>query len=181
MRKSTSLPLSLLALVAACLVPSVVHADVYKCKGADGKIAFTDRPCPTGTAGEMVMLRGERSSAPDGNSITRDCVVRARRIWALQSREVGGSLTNDESGELRNARMELDSACTLRLAASELAYRCTQKQSELTAATAAAADPAQQSRFVRVQEDYNKQCGDNAIDDDIRSHLRPSREPRREQ
>lgn len=174
-------PTTLLLLAAALTAAPAAFADVYKCRQPDGKIAFTDRPCPSGSAGEMVMLRGDKSSAPDGAAITRECVASARRIWALQSREVGGSLTPDEGSELRVARNALDQSCTLRLAASELAYRCNAKQAELTSATAAAADPAQQSRLVRVQEEYNKQCGDNAIDDDIRAHLRPSREPRREQ
>ncbi len=42
--------------VAACLntVPSTAEAQVYRCKGPDGRVSLGDRPCPEGVSGEAL-------------------------------------------------------------------------------------------------------------------------------
>lgn len=47
-----TIPLLLVTFVFVAIPPAT--AQVYKCKGADGKLQFADRPCPSSTPGEVV-------------------------------------------------------------------------------------------------------------------------------
>ena len=47
------------------LVASATHAEMYKCKGLDGKVQLTDRPCATGMQSEVVKDKGSYVSDQD--------------------------------------------------------------------------------------------------------------------
>ncbi len=58
-----------LLLLVSCLslgFGADVQAQLFKCKGADGKIAYQETPCPTG---DQKTLRPDAPSAPGGNAV----------------------------------------------------------------------------------------------------------------
>lgn len=44
-------------IVLLYLLPSLALADVYQCKGHDGKISFSDQPCPHGSTSSKVDIK----------------------------------------------------------------------------------------------------------------------------
>jgi len=54
--KTRRLSVSLLLLGAVLLSASTAIATVYKCTGADGRLYFTDRPCPPETKATRVEI-----------------------------------------------------------------------------------------------------------------------------
>jgi Domain of unknown function (DUF4124) len=77
------------ALALAAMFAAPVHAEVYKCRDADGKLSFTDRPCPKGAQSETVELVDPTNDAATAD-IEPGCVDLARAVWRLQPMEAGG-------------------------------------------------------------------------------------------
>lgn len=161
------------ALALAAMFAAPVHAEVYKCRDADGKLSFTDRPCPKGAQSETVELVDPTNDAATAD-IEPGCVDLARAVWRLQPMEAGGRLSADQRSELVGARNRLEQECELQLASSSLAFRCQVRQAAVTAATARAADPARAGELAMAEADYKRQCDDGAVNADIRRHLRPA-------
>lgn len=162
---------SLCLLGVAVALPS--FAAVHQCRGADGKISYTDRQCPKGAETTALRLPGDTApKGPEGPRMTRECINTAKSMWTLQAREPSGQLSEDALRVLSGARSELQ-ACGFRLAPSQLAFNCEAKLRELSQATAAAANPAMTEGLLRVQGEYNELCSDAATEADIRAHLRP--------
>jgi hypothetical protein len=166
-----------MTLFAAALLAATVAqaADVYKCTDAAGKVSFTDRPCPMGDETEALRLPGsEPAEAETGaaRARLRACAMIARPAWDLQPRETAGQLTAAEDAQLREARRTLGAQCRQRLSASQLAFQCPERLAALTRATAAAVDPRLEGARDRLQEEYDRRCGEEAILDDIGRHLR---------
>lgn len=160
------------ALALAAIAVGPVQAEVYKCKDAEGKVAFTDRPCPKGAQSETVELRDPAAEAA-APAIEPACMELAQSIWRLQPMEAGSRLTPEQDRELDGARNQLERDCRLQLASSSLAFQCQVRQQAVTAATARAADPAKAQELAQAEADYKQQCDDGAVNADIRSHLRP--------
>ena len=91
------------ALALAALLAAPAQADVYKCRDADGKLSFTDRPCPKGAQSETVEIVDPASDAAVA-SIEPGCVDLAQAVWRLQPMEAGGRLSADQRSELSGAR-----------------------------------------------------------------------------
>lgn len=161
------------ALALAALLAAPAQADVYKCRDADGKLSFTDRPCPKGAQSETVEIVDPASDAAVA-SIEPGCVDLAQAVWRLQPMEAGGRLSADQRSELSGARNRLEQECGMQLASSSLAFRCQVRQAAVTAATARAADPAHAGDLAMAEADYKQQCDDGAVNADIRQHLRPT-------
>jgi len=163
--------------LAACVV-TPAHGDVYKCVDADGGLSFTDRPCPRGAQSETL----EVSAPPDGGApatvVPAACVELAQPVWRLQTMEAGGRLSEQQRTELNGARDRLEQECRLRLASSSLAFRCQERQADVTAATSRAADPKHADELALAEADYKRQCDDGDINADIRLHLRPGNSTR---
>lgn len=166
-------------LLLFALLPSAAGAtDVFKCTDADGKVSFTDRPCPSGTDTESVRLRVDdptRAMVDAGLREQREaCVALARPAWDLLPREAAGQLDAAGAATLRESRTELQAQCRQRLSSSPLAYDCRERLAVLSRATARAVDPQYAADRDRVQADFDRRCGEDAIRADIEQHLRPA-------
>jgi hypothetical protein len=160
-------------LVLATWVVAPVRADVYKCVDADGKLSFTDRPCPKGAQSETLEVSAPQDAGAPTAVVPPACIELAQPVWRLQTMEAGGRLSAPQRTELNGARNRLEQECRLRLASSSLAFRCQERQADVTAATSRAADPAHADELAIAEADYKRQCDDGAINADIRLHLRP--------
>jgi hypothetical protein len=56
--------LAILGLLALLCVPRLAHADAYRCKQADGSLAFQDQPCQAGSSGSQIGLKPAQGYAP---------------------------------------------------------------------------------------------------------------------
>lgn len=164
-------------LLALALLPAAATraGDVFKCTDASGQVSFTDRPCPKGSDTEALRLRGGGmvgGESVESRARRRACAELARPAWDLLPREASGQLDATEAGTLRDAREALATQCRQRMTASPLAFECREQLGALTRATAAAADPAKGAERDRLQEEYDRRCGETAVLEDIGRHLR---------
>lgn len=165
----------LLFAVLALATGGSVAGDVFKCTEPDGRVTFTDRPCPRGSETEALRLRGGGmvgGESADARARRRACAELARPAWDLLPREAAGQLEAAEAALLRDTRDTLAIQCRQRLTASALAFECREQLATLTRATAAAADPRLEEARDRVQADFDRRCGETAVLDDIARHLR---------
>lgn len=162
-----------LLVLAACSV-APVHADVYKCVDANGKLSFTDRPCPKGAQSETLEVSAPQDAGAPAAVVPPACVELAQPVWRLQTMEAGGRLSAQQRTELNGARDALARECRMQLASSSLAFRCQERQAAVTAATSRAADPAHADALAMAEADYRQQCDEAAVNTDIRQHLRRS-------
>jgi hypothetical protein len=51
-------------LLALLCIPQLAHAQVYRCKQANGATAFQDQPCPAGAAGAKTSVSPVQGYAP---------------------------------------------------------------------------------------------------------------------
>lgn len=63
-RPRRALITALLASLLSALAAGAAHANVYRCSGADGKVVFSDKPCPAGQSGATVRIAPSPSAAP---------------------------------------------------------------------------------------------------------------------
>jgi hypothetical protein len=56
-----------LGLLALLCVPQLAHAEAYRCKKADGSLAFQDQPCPPGASGSQTDLPAVQGYAPSSS------------------------------------------------------------------------------------------------------------------
>jgi hypothetical protein len=167
--------LTLLFALAVLPVAPAQAGDVFKCTDAGGQVSFTDRPCPKGSDTEALRLRGGGmvgSDSVESRNRRRACAELARPAWDLLPREASGQLSAVETRTLRDAREGLATQCRQRMTASPLAFECREKLAALTRATAAAVDPAKEADRDLVQAEYDRQCGEAAVLEDIGRHLR---------
>lgn len=166
-----------LGLMLLCVgaVP-VADAGVFKCTDGSGKVSFTDRPCPKGSDTEALAIRAtdpnQPPPAPGAREKRRECAQIARPAWDLLPREASGQLDASEARQLQDARDQLASQCQQRLTTSPLAYECREQATVLTRATARAVDPQYAIDRDRLQAEYDRRCGDEAVLQDIVEHLR---------
>jgi hypothetical protein len=165
-------------LLLAVLPSSALGSDVHKCTDAEGRVSFTDRPCPAGTDAEAVRLRSDetgRAAFEAGQRQQRAaCIELARPAWDLLPREAAGQLDADAAATLRDSRTQLQAQCRMRLSTSPLAYDCRERLGVLSRATARAVDPRFAAERDRLQADFDQRCGEAAIRADIDAYLRPS-------
>ncbi len=166
-----------LGLMVLCAVASQpAQASVFKCTDSSGKVSFTDRPCPTGSDTEALAIRGSDPNqpppTPGARERRRECAQIARPAWELLTREASGQLDASEARQLQDARDQLASQCQQRLTTSPLAYACREQAATLTRATARAVDPQYAADRDRLQAEYDRRCGDEAVLLDIAEHLR---------
>lgn len=162
-----------IVLLLCLILPLPAAAEVHQCRGADGKVSYTDRQCPKGTDSTALRLPGDAPvEQTSGPRLSRECINVAKSMWTLQAREPSGQLSVDSTRVLTEARSQLQ-ACGFRLAPSQLAFNCEAKLRELSLATAKAANPALEEGLIRVQNEYNLMCSDAAAEADIRDHMRP--------
>ena len=164
----------LLVLCAVALQPA--QASVFKCTDSSGKVSFTDRPCPTGSDTEALAIRAtdpnQPPPTPGARERQRDCAQIARPAWDLLPREASGQLDASEARQLQDAREQLANQCQQRLTTSPLAYECREQLTVLTRATARAVDPQFAAERDRLQAEFDRRCGDEAVLLDIVGHLR---------
>lgn len=171
------MPTRPMLLLALALLPAAAATagDVFKCTDASGQVSFTDRPCPKGSDTEALRLRGGGmvgGESVEARNRRRGCAELARPAWDLLPREASGQLGAEETSTLRNAREALAAQCRQRMTASPLAFECREKLGALTRATAAAVDPAKEADRDLLQAEYDRQCGEAAVLEDIGRHLR---------
>lgn len=159
-----------------CATAVAQAGDVFKCTNAAGAVVYTDRPCPQGSDTEALRLRGGDAAGGESTQSRerrRGCAETARAAWDLLPLEASGQLDEAATGLLRAGREALATQCGQRLSVSALAFECREQLAVLTRATAAAADPAREADRDRLQADYDRRCGDEAVLEDIERHLRP--------
>jgi hypothetical protein len=54
---------SVVAALALALCAGAAHAQLNKCTGADGKVSYSDKPCPTGAKGTVMIKAPDKPAA----------------------------------------------------------------------------------------------------------------------
>lgn len=93
-------------MLMACAVSFGVQADIYKCRDSEGRMTFSDRPCPAQTDEEIIAKDPLPESSPTANASSADdshCSVAVgnARDWIASMREVGQK--NVASGHMKHA------------------------------------------------------------------------------
>lgn len=156
------LPGLLLSLVA---LPAGAAGEVYKCRGADGGIAYQDYPCAGGTT--EIMDVGSGGARRARARLTGDnCIAIARELWRLNATVNYTDQSAEGRARLADRRMALGAQCQLILQRSELASQCSQLERAINQAAGDGADALN-----RAGQQYDTICSEAAIDADMRRHI----------
>lgn len=137
---------------------------LYKCRIADGSIAFTETPCQ----GERIATIPIDPSAKAKQAALKEpsCQALAKEIWLLQ-----GQVDHTEFGAapketLKNKTRQFKAACNATLERSELAMECAVLGK---AARLIGADD-QSDASARIKAQHATQCNAAAVAGDIAKH-----------
>lgn len=92
------------------IISSGAQADIYKCQGSDGKLTFSDRPCPDKAAQQIieqsapVMDSAESPAKASANSSRCATAVKNAHDWLESMRDVGQR--NVDTGHMEQAEYD---------------------------------------------------------------------------
>jgi hypothetical protein len=157
------LPLLLLALGATA---AAADKTLYKCRAADGSLAFQEEPC---TAPIAVIPIAPESTAPF-ELADPACVAMARDIWYLKGTVEHIDTSEASRQRLREREATLASQCGAALDRTQLQIECA----VLGGALGVRGDgtPETEASLLKVRQQHAAQCGDTQVEADMRRHLR---------
>ena len=92
-----------------CLTSTAVHAQAFRCKQANGAMAFQDRPCTEGSVGSAMSLptpASGRESAPSAGPSNNAAARSQRRVPGQESERDAAQRRADDDIAARNAQNE---------------------------------------------------------------------------
>ena len=161
-------PILRLALLLFALVlapPALAAGEVYKCRTADGALAYQDQPCKSGTS-ELVDFggAGRRARAQLEDPA---CVPIARELWRLNATVNYTDQSAEGRARLEERRKALADQCKLALERTPLATECSQLERAINQASDAGT-----AAFNQAGQKYDTTCSEEAIEADIRRNIR---------
>jgi hypothetical protein len=153
-------------LLLALALPVDGAGEVYKCRTADGSLAYQDQPCRTGTS-EVVDFGGAGRRA---RARLEDpaCIPIARELWRLNATVNYTDQTAQGRALVEERRATLASQCQLKLERTELASRCSQLERAINQASDKGS-----AAFDRAGQQYDTTCSEAEIEADIQRSIRP--------
>lgn len=166
------MPRPLLCLfMTAALLPAAQAADktLYKCRAADGSLAFQEQPCASEPL-QVIPIQPDQPPRPV--QLKNDtCRALARLVWR-QGGEVGQTEFGNEAQQaLLERRKTLRAQCGVELNPSPLAMDCATLQAALRLDVANPDQKTPDAR-ARIESQHRTQCADDAIERDIQQSLR---------
>ena len=159
------------AVFAFAGMASAADKTLYKCRAADGSLAFQETPCD-GAVLEVIAIAPEKAAATPAVEVTdKSCRDLAQVIWRLDGATATYDISDDAQRELAQRRKGLRERCNLTLDPSPLAVDCALLAEALRLRRNdkdAATDPA----HVRITTQHAERCSDAAIAADIERGLR---------
>ncbi|AQT58705.1 DUF4124 domain-containing protein [Cellvibrio sp. PSBB023] len=93
------------ALCGGLILATPLHAEINKCKGADGKLHYTDKPCPSATK-----LESSELSAEDKRKIEREKQDQQQRAeWEASKKELDDYRATQRAERFTHLKTLLDS------------------------------------------------------------------------
>lgn len=159
-------------LLVACAAAGAADKTLYKCRAADGSLAFQEEPC-AGAPLEVIPIAPENAKPFKLTDPT--CIAMARDIWYLKG-TVEHIDTSDASRQrLRDREATLASQCGAALERTQLQIECA----VLAGAQAVSGDgsPESEASLLKVRQQHAAQCSDAQVDADMAKHLRAAAAP----
>ncbi|HET7844061.1 MAG TPA: DUF4124 domain-containing protein [Xanthomonadales bacterium] len=155
-----------LLLLAACAAAPAAEKTLYKCRAADGSLAFQEEPCQ-GAPLQVIPISPE---ATKPIKLTEPgCVAMARDIWYLKG-TVENIDTSDASRQrLREREASLRSQCGAELERTQLAIECAVLAGAL--GVSGGGTEESEAKVLKVRQQHAAQCSDAKVQADIDSHL----------
>lgn len=168
MNRVLSLAISLTLVIAA---PAAFAAEktLYKCRSADGSIAFQETPCE-GEAMAIIPITEERPVVKLADDACRNM---ARDLWRLLGRVDLTEFGEPARQELAARQQSFRDQCGAELERSQRMIECGVLAGAV-AISATAGTEAEQATAARVKAQHNAECNQAAIDADIDRNLRPA-------
>lgn len=159
-----------LLLLAACTAAGAADKTLYKCRAADGSLAFQEEPCE-GKPLEVIPI----ADAKPFKLTDPTCVAMARDLWFMKGR-VEVIDTSDASRQtLREREATFANQCGAVLERTQMQIECA----VLAGADSVRGDgtPESEAKLAKVREQHAAQCGDAQVDADLAKHLHAAPPP----
>jgi hypothetical protein len=163
---------TLLALTLA-LAATGAHAaekTLYKCRAADGSLAFQEAPCD-GKPLATIPITAEPQKVDLGDPACRNM---ARDLWRLLGRvdltEFGEAARQD----LQARKQTFRDQCHADLERSQRAIECAVLAGAVSLSTVNDTDE-ERAKAERVKNQHKTECSQSMIDADIDAHVHPAR------
>jgi hypothetical protein len=163
----------LLALAAFAAPAAAAEKTLYKCRAADGSLAFQEAPCD-GQPLEVIPIAPEAKSAGPTTDVAFDtagCRDLAKVIWRLDGATTTFDVSDDARNELAQRRTTLRDRCGLRLDPSPLAVDCA-LLAEALRLRRGDAEAIDEAAHARIATQHGERCSDAAIGADLDRALR---------
>lgn len=165
-------PLAFVLFVAAAAVAmpaAAVEKTLYKCRSADGSIAFQEAPCE----GQALATIPITEEVPVVKLTDDGCRNMARDLWRLLGRVDLTEFGDTAKKELAERQQSFRGQCNAELERSQRAIECA-VLSGAVALSSDAGTPEEQAKTAKVKAQYEHECSAATIDADIDRHLRPA-------
>lgn len=158
--------LPLLLLLVACAPAAAAEKTLYKCRAADGSLAFQEEPCIAPLA---VIPIAPESAAPF-KLTDPTCIAMARDIWYLKGTVEHIDTSEPSRQRLREREDTLRNQCGASLDRTQLQIECA----VLGGALGVRGDgtPENEASLLKVRQQHAAQCGDAQVEADMQRHLR---------
>jgi hypothetical protein len=168
----TKFPLRIMLAVALCVAAAPAFAaekTLYKCRSADGSIAFQEAPCE----GQALATIPITEEVPVIKIDDPGCRNMARDLWRILGRVDLTEFGEPARQELAQRQQTFREQCKAELERSQRAIECA-VLSGAVALSDDAGDAEQQAKTERMKKQHATECGQSVIDADIDRHLRPA-------
>ncbi len=132
---------------------NVIEAQMYKCVDAKGKMNYSDKPCPTGSKGAEVDIKGQ---APISGKLQPQTLDPAREERDFQKRRIDAERqAKNEERERENRQRQCKSMhAELQRLGAQRRVASVNAQGERTFMD----DKARDERIERLRTDIGRQC-----------------------
>lgn len=155
-----------LLLLAACAAAPAAEKTLYKCRAADGSLAFQEEPCE-GAPLQVIPISPETTKPL---KLTEPaCVAMARDIWYMKGTVEHIDTSQPSRQRLHEREASLRAQCGAELDRTQLAIECA----VLAGALGVSGDGTEESeaKLLKVRQQHAAQCSDAKVQADIDAHL----------
>jgi hypothetical protein len=156
---------SLLLFAASELAAESVSA-IYKCRAADGSLAYRDTPCSGDDNTELVELHGS-GAVKRARALEGPCLALAKELWRLNGTVNLTELGAEARGRLTETRSRLNNQCRVDLDRTELSQRCAQMEHRVNVESR-----RDVQALGRLGREFELACAPATVEEDIRRHVK---------